>query len=129
MTNRQITLTSALTLCLALSMSAQQPAPRASQSEQAPCERFKMRIVEPGPAAHLAKTPEVQPDPRIEYKGIVIDPCAQPDAKFVKPVLNRTDRPKPPPLLKLNPEPENKLLTPAELLKKLSQPVAPKPKP
>lgn len=88
-----------------------------------------MRLAEPGPAAHLAKTPEVQPDPRIEYKGIVIDPCAQPDAKFVKPVLNRTGKPKPPPLLKLTPEPETQLLTPAEMLKKLSQPAAPKPKP
>lgn len=93
------------------------------------CARFKMLIVEPGPAANLARTPERQPDANIEYKGRVIDPCAQPAVKAVQTSPRRLNKPKPLPLLKLNPEPENKLLSPAEMIKKLSQPAAPKPNP
>lgn len=128
MTKRQITLTSALTLCCALSVAAQQPAPPADQTESTACGRFKMRVIKPD--EKLDAKAVIQPSATgVEYKGIVIDPCAQADTKAVKAAPRAAGNPKPIPLLKLGPEPENKLLSPAEMMKKLNQLTAPKPKP
>lgn len=116
------------TLLLSATSYAQQEPKALDSPKSAACERYKMRIVEPDSVANLAKTPEVQPDARFEYKGKVIDPCAQSELKAVKSPPRLNDKPKPQPLLKLNPESEKKLLSPAEMLKKLNQPAAPKPK-
>lgn len=127
MTKRQIMLTITLMLGSALSMAAQQPAQPGAQTVANPCERFKMRIITPDEKLD-AKAVIQPPNTGIEYKGIVINPCGQADAKAGTTAPRVTGTPKPLPLLKLNPEAEQKLLTPAEMLKQLTQPAAPKPK-
>lgn len=127
MTKWQITLTIVLTLCCALSLTAQQPAQPVDQTESTSCRRFKMRVIKPDEKLD-AKAVIKSPATNVEYKGIVINPCTEVDTKTVKAAPRATDTPKPLPLLKLNPEPENKLLSPTEMLKKLNQPTIPKPK-
>jgi hypothetical protein len=127
MTKWQIAFIVVLTLCCSLSMAAQQPTQSADQTESTSCGRYKMRVIKPD--EKLDTKAVIQPPTTgVEYKGIVINPCTETDNKAVKSPPRFNDKPKLQPLLKLNPEPEKKLLSPAEMLKKLNQPAAPKPK-
>lgn len=127
MIQRQLVLTIVLTLGSALSMAAQQPAQPSAQTAATPCERYKMLVIKPDEKLD-AKAVIPPPATGIEYKGILINPCAQANANASTTAPRITGTPKPLPLLKLNPEAEQKLLTPAEMLKQLNQPATSKPK-